>query len=155
MTKNSPAGIIDGTVGVTCGIAVYSVKSGRLRQTVRPLAFVFRLLVLPWGIRSTASLMFPMLALGVHTIAQMKLMLPAMEDDPGINSALAEICQVLRVGFEDKIAQVQEPSMQYEQCRYDSLFSPFSVIYWPSLSSICVVSISSINIPGQFVGMID
>ncbi|CAM9307168.1 unnamed protein product [Laminaria digitata] len=39
-------------------------------------------------------------------VLKMKLMLPAMEDDPGINSALAEICQVLRVGFEDKIAQV-------------------------------------------------
>lgn len=50
--------------------------------------------------------------LGVRIIAQMKLMLPAMEDDPGINSALAEICQVLRVGFEDKIAQVRELSRQ-------------------------------------------
>lgn len=33
-------------------------------------------------------------------------MLPALEEDPGINSALTELCQVLRVGFEDKIAQV-------------------------------------------------
>lgn len=33
-------------------------------------------------------------------------MLPALEEDPGMNSSLAEICQVLRVGFEDKIAQV-------------------------------------------------
>lgn len=59
-----------------------------------------------------------MLALGVRIIAQMKLMLPALEDDPGINSALAEICQVLRVGFEDKIAQVRELSMRYERCCY-------------------------------------
>ena len=35
-------------------------------------------------------------------------MLPALEQDPGINSALTEICQVLRVGFEDKIAQVTD-----------------------------------------------
>lgn len=35
-------------------------------------------------------------------------MLPSLSDDPGVNSALGEICQVLRVGFEDKIAQVSE-----------------------------------------------
>lgn len=40
-------------------------------------------------------------------VTQIKLMLPALEEDPGINSALTELCQVLRVGFEDKIAQVR------------------------------------------------
>eukprot|EP00752_Nemacystus_decipiens_P007074 g6339.t1 len=39
-------------------------------------------------------------------VLKIKLMLPALEEDPGINSALTELCQVLRVGFEDKIAQV-------------------------------------------------
>lgn len=39
--------------------------------------------------------------------AQIKLLLSVLEEDPGINSALTEICQVLRVGFEDKIAQVK------------------------------------------------
>lgn len=59
--------------------------------------------------------------LGVRIIAQMKLMLPAMEDDPGINSALAETCQVLRVGFEDKIAQVQDPSTNGVAISYHSV----------------------------------
>lgn len=48
----------------------------------------------------------------------MKLMLPDLEDDPGINSALAEICQVLRVGFEDKIAQVKKRKMYQQRARY-------------------------------------
>ncbi|CAM9666707.1 unnamed protein product, partial [Hapterophycus canaliculatus] len=39
-------------------------------------------------------------------VLKIKLTLSALEEDPGINSALTEICQVLRVGFEDKIAQV-------------------------------------------------
>eukprot|EP00903_Cladosiphon_okamuranus_P013509 g12582.t1 len=39
-------------------------------------------------------------------VLKIKLMLPALEEEPGINSALTELCQVLRVGFEDKIAQV-------------------------------------------------
>lgn len=39
--------------------------------------------------------------------AQIKLLISVLEEDPGINSALTEICQVLRVGFEDKIAQVK------------------------------------------------
>lgn len=40
-------------------------------------------------------------------ILKIKLLLPSLEDDPGINNAIAEICQVLRVGCEDKIAQVK------------------------------------------------
>lgn len=40
-------------------------------------------------------------------VGQIKLMLPALEEEPGINYALTELCQVLRVGFEDKIAQVR------------------------------------------------
>ncbi|CAB1118634.1 unnamed protein product [Ectocarpus sp. CCAP 1310/34] len=39
-------------------------------------------------------------------VLKIKLILPALEEDPGINSALTELCQILRVGFEDKIAQV-------------------------------------------------
>lgn len=39
---------------------------------------------------------------------QIKLSLAALDKDPDINSVLAEICQVLRVGFEDKIAQVND-----------------------------------------------
>lgn len=50
--------------------------------------------------------LFRTLGVGVDLVAQIKLLLPALEEDPGINSALGEICQVLRVGFEDKIAQV-------------------------------------------------
>lgn len=49
----------------------------------------------------------PLLASVLVFDAQIKLMLPALEEDPGINSALTELCQVLRVGFEDKIAQVR------------------------------------------------
>lgn len=39
-------------------------------------------------------------------------MLPSLEEDPGINSALTEICQVLRIGFEDKIAQASYESLK-------------------------------------------
>lgn len=38
-------------------------------------------------------------------------MLPSLEEDPGINSALTEISQVLRIGFEDKIAQASSESL--------------------------------------------
>lgn len=49
----------------------------------------------------------PLLASVSAVVEQIKLILPALEEDPGINSALTEICQILRVGFEDKIAQVK------------------------------------------------
>lgn len=72
--------------------------------------------------------------------AQIKLLLSVLEEDPGINSALTEICQVLRVGFEDKIAQVKKRVQRYLLCSGWALIRTASLYIVQPLSNLRALS---------------